>query len=291
MTTRPHFTPIIDPSRTTPDLVFPLSEAFQAVSAARRTRSNSVGAKIETRRCNALEQSLVRPTIQGMLAANGRSRLRNDEDATPIITNAKSSLSQLGTIGTPSEGGVAAGDAAVSILPANATTTVSQPRTQTTATTPWLICVLYGMINATMVIPVLMSFASIIYQHDAFQPYMPVLVRLTIFSGIVHQLCFSTFSSLPFAVGSVQDAGLIFLSSMTAFIVDYCHSQEYPDDTILATATVGLGIGTAVLGCGLILIGYCQLAQYVQMLPTCVVGGYLAYIGWYVPSHSLYLFL
>ena len=72
---------------------------------------------------------------------------------------------------------------------------------------PKWISILYGLINATIVLPVLMSFASIIYRDQAFAPYMSILVKLTTVSGIVHQFYFSTLSSLPFAVGQVQDAG------------------------------------------------------------------------------------
>lgn len=146
---------------------------------------------------------------------------------------------------------------------------------------PIWISVMYGMINATIVLPVLMSFGSIIYQNEAYQPYINQLIKLTIVSGMVHQLCFSTFSSLPFAVGQVQDAGLIFLSSMATDMVNYGRSHDYDDAALLATATVGLGICTAVLGIGLIVVGKLKLAQYVQQLPTCVIGGYLAYIGWF----------
>lgn len=144
---------------------------------------------------------------------------------------------------------------------------------------PIWICILYGMINATIVTPVLMSFASIIYRDNAFAPYMPVLVRLTMVSGIVHQLCFSTFSSLPFAVGQVQDAGLIFLSGMASYLVQVCRQQQQPsgrnhnsiteeDQAMLATVVVGLSLCTALLGLGLVVIGRLRLAQYVQMLPT-----------------------
>jgi len=113
---------------------------------------------------------------------------------------------------------------------------------------------------------------------------MPVLVRLTMVSGIVHQLCFSTFSSLPFAVGQVQDAGLIFLSGMASYLVQVCRQQpsgrnydHSPDETttiteddqaMLATVVVGLSLCTALLGLGLVAIGRLRLAQYVQMLPT-----------------------
>ena len=137
---------------------------------------------------------------------------------------------------------------------------------------PACITVLYGMINAIIVLPVLMSFGSIIYRDDAFAPYIPVLIKLTLVSGIVHQLCFSTFSSLPFAVGQVQDAGLIFLSSMASDMVQSCrlqhHDEPDSDAIMLATVTVGLALATALLGCGLVMIGYLNLGQYVQLLPT-----------------------
>jgi MFS superfamily sulfate permease-like transporter len=150
-----------------------------------------------------------------------------------------------------------------------------------------LIHILYGMINATIVIPVVMSFGAIIYQDPFFGPYAPVLIQLTMVSGVVHQLCFSTLSELPFAVGSVQDAGLIFLSGMATTMVRYCRSSSEDDTVILATVTVGLGLASLLLGCGLILLGKLQLAGYVQLLPTCVVAGYLAYIGFFCGKAGL----
>jgi hypothetical protein len=68
---------------------------------------------------------------------------------------------------------------------------------------------------------------------------------------------------------------------MASQIVQYCRLQGHDDATMLATSTIGLSLATAVLGCGLVLVGKLQLAQYVQLLPTCVVGGYLAFIGWF----------
>lgn len=152
---------------------------------------------------------------------------------------------------------------------------------------PFYISVLYGLINATIVLPVVMSFGNIIYRDDAFRDYMPVLIKLTLVSGFVHQLCFSSLSSLKFAVGSVQDAGLIFLSSMAKDMADFCHKQGYDDTTMLATVTVGLALAAATLGVGLVIIAKLKLAGYVQMLPTCVVAGYLAYIGYFVGYSGL----
>lgn len=45
-------------------------------------------------------------------------------------------------------------------------------------------------------------------------PYLPDLVRLVLLSSAVHAAAFVALSSMPFAVGQVQDAGLIFLSTM-----------------------------------------------------------------------------
>ena len=73
---------------------------------------------------------------------------------------------------------------------------------------------LYGFVNGVMVIPVMISFTSIIFRNQAFEAYMPSLIKLVLFSSMLHQVSFTIFSSLPFAVGQVQDAGLIFLSAM-----------------------------------------------------------------------------
>lgn len=66
--------------------------------------------------------------------------------------------------------------------------------------TPPLVAILYGIINTVIVLPVIMSFGSIIYHDDFFRPYLPILIKLTVVSGAVHQLSFSFFSTLPFAV-------------------------------------------------------------------------------------------
>jgi len=160
-------------------------------------------------------------------------------------------------------------------------TSVAEEQTEDEEENPLWVNIMYGLINGIIVVPVLMSFGNIIYRDDSFSPYMPALIKLTLVSGMVHQICFSLFSSLPFAVGQVQDAGLIFLSQMAATMSLYCRSRGYDDDTMMATVTVGLGLATALLGVGLFIIGKLQLAQLVQALPTPVVGGYLAFIGWF----------
>ena len=146
---------------------------------------------------------------------------------------------------------------------------------QTTTYQSPLISLLYGLVNTSIILPVLMSFGSIIYHHDFFKPYLSTLMKLTVLSGAVHQITFSTVSSLPFAVGQVQDAGLIFLSAMSRDLVNRLQSRGEENEVILATVCVGLSLGTALLGLALMLVGRFRLASYMQMLPSCVVGGYL----------------
>ncbi|GMH66632.1 hypothetical protein TrRE_jg3033 [Triparma retinervis] len=149
------------------------------------------------------------------------------------------------------------------------------------------IGILYGMINAAVVLPVMMSFGTIIYHDPVYSPYLPTLIKLTLVSSMVHQLCFSTFSSLPYSIGQVQDAGLIFLSGISSSFSGLAAGGNWEDRELLATSTIGLSLCTACLGLGLMLIGRCRLARFVQYLPTPVVGGYLAYIGFFCGQSGL----
>lgn len=68
-----------------------------------------------------------------------------------------------------------------------------------------------GIINSAVLIPTMVGFTSIIYRDEFFSDpehnYFPELLKLVFLSAAIHQVCFLAFSSLPFAVGQVQDAG------------------------------------------------------------------------------------
>ena len=91
----------------------------------------------------------------------------------------------------------------------------------------------------------------------------------------------SIFSSLPFAIGTVQDAGLIFLSAMSNIIANNILEDGGTAEEVLSTTLVILPLGTAALGIVLIIMGHFRLADAVAYLPMPVVGGYLAYIGYF----------
>jgi SulP family sulfate permease len=142
--------------------------------------------------------------------------------------------------------------------------------------------VFYGVINGILCIPISISFTSIIFRNELFAHLLPNLVKLLLFSCMIHQLSFTLFSGLPFAVGQVQDAGLIFLSAMASSIVASCGLS-----TAVPTALFVMSTYTALLGVGLILVGRLKLASVVQYLPMPVIGGYLAFIGFFCGQAGL----
>ena len=151
-----------------------------------------------------------------------------------------------------------------------------------TAYAAHLKAAMYGVINAVVCAPVMIGFAAIIFRHPAFHAdpaVYPALVKLVLFSSMVHQAAFSGFSSLPFAIGQVQDAGLIFLSKMASDLADA--TADDSQQVRMATVLVALSLSTMLLGLALMLTGRLRLAVLVQYLPLPVVGGYLAFIGLY----------
>ena len=159
-----------------------------------------------------------------------------------------------------------------------------------TAYTAHLKAAMYGVINAVVCAPVMIGFAAIIFRHPAFHTdpaVYPALVKLVLFSSMVHQAAFSGFSSLPFAIGQVQDAGLIFLSKMASDLADA--TADDSQQVRMATVLVALSLSTTLLGLALMLTGRLRLAVLVQYLPLPVVGGYLAFIGLYCLEAGLAL--
>ncbi|CCI46630.1 unnamed protein product [Albugo candida] len=144
---------------------------------------------------------------------------------------------------------------------------------------------LYGVMNTVILVPLMISFAQIIFRDSAFRPYMSELIKLVMTSAAIHQFCFTLKSSLSFAVGQVQDAGLIFLSAMATSIVNGLEKSsgigKVEPQRLLATTLLTLAASTALLGIALIITGKLKLASFVQYLPMPVVGGYLAFIGFY----------
>jgi SulP family sulfate permease len=153
----------------------------------------------------------------------------------------------------------------------------------------YLSCVIYALVNVIISAPGLYGYAAVIFNHSIFSNHMNALSKLVIFSSLVHQFGFFLFSSLPFAIGTVQDAGLIFLSSMANTIANQMLNDGHTEQEIVSTTLVLLSVGTAALGVILVLMGHFRLADAVSYLPMPVVGGYLAFIGFFCIQAGLAL--
>ncbi len=138
---------------------------------------------------------------------------------------------------------------------------------------------IYGLVNVVLAIPVMYGYTTIIFSPAVYAPYMQVLAKLLLLSSALHQLTMSCFSGFPFAIGQVQDAGLIFLHKMTYHVAVRLEAAGEPPEVILATALLTTALSTLSLGFMMILIGKLKLARFVSFLPVPVVGGYLAFIG------------
>ncbi|KAG1689057.1 hypothetical protein DVH05_002825 [Phytophthora capsici] len=141
--------------------------------------------------------------------------------------------------------------------------------------------VLAGIVVAIVLCPVMTGFATMIFSHPEFSSSLPMLTKLVFASSMVHQIVITSLSPLPFAIGQVQDTGMIFLASMASSIVTEL-GPSVPLEERIATVLVHLSISTMFVGVGLILTGKARLASLVQYLPTPVIGGYLAYVGFFM---------
>ncbi|KAG3095240.1 hypothetical protein PI125_g16313 [Phytophthora idaei] len=141
--------------------------------------------------------------------------------------------------------------------------------------------VLAGVVVSIVLCPVMIGFATMIFSHPDFSETLPMLTKLVFASSTMHQLVITSLSPLPFAIGQVQDTGMIFLASMASSIMTELGSTV-PLVERIATVLVHLSISTMLVGVGLILTGKAKLASLVQYLPTPVIGGYLAYVGFFM---------
>ena len=76
---------------------------------------------------------------------------------------------------------------------------------------------LYGVINFIVMVPTLVSYAGIVLRAPLYKQYpylMPRFISLMYLSSACQQIVFSLLSPLTFAIGQVQDVGLILISAI-----------------------------------------------------------------------------
>jgi SulP family sulfate permease len=62
----------------------------------------------------------------------------------------------------------------------------------------FMVALLFGALNAIIIVPVMVAYTNIIFRDQFFRPYLPGLVKLVFFSSIMHQVAFTSLSTLKF---------------------------------------------------------------------------------------------
>jgi len=139
----------------------------------------------------------------------------------------------------------------------------------------------YGLINAVVGIPTMVSFAAIVFQHPTYRPLLGQLARFSFLAAATHQLCFAAMSTLPFAVGQPQDTGLIVLSAIATSVAEYGLAHGLDARVVVATTLTTLALSTLLVGFLTLGVARLKLAGLVQYVPLPVVGGYLSFVGYF----------
>jgi hypothetical protein len=121
----------------------------------------------------------------------------------------------------------------------------------------------YGTINAIAAIPALVAFAAIVFREPVYAPYLDRLCKMFFLSSALHQGVFCLLSSLPYAVGQVQDVGLIFLSAMATSVAGLVKEAGGDADTALATSLWTMTISTLLVGLGTLFVGESEAVEAV----------------------------
>ncbi|KFM27903.1 Uncharacterized protein C24H6.11c [Auxenochlorella protothecoides] len=157
------------------------------------------------------------------------------------------------------------------------------------APTPASKAIVFGLVNAVAAVPSLIAYAAIVFKDPIYTPYLDLLCKFFFVSSAVHQLVFVCLSALPFAIGQVQDVGLIFMSAMATSIAGLATAQGQGADVALGTSLLTMTISTTVVGIATLLVARYKLAELVQYLPLPVIGGYLGFVGYFCIASGLAL--
>lgn len=141
--------------------------------------------------------------------------------------------------------------------------------------------VVFGLINATAGIPALVAYAAIVFRDPVYEQSLDLLCKFFFLSSAIHQAVFCLCSALPFAMGQVQDVGIIFLSAMATSIAGLTADAGRDAETALGTALLTMTVSTFLVGLATLFVARRHLAQLVKYIPLPVMGGYLAFVGYF----------
>lgn len=125
------------------------------------------------------------------------------------------------------------------------------------------------------------SLAALVFSGDL-ALHRPAGIGLAIFGGAVVMLVIAAFSSVPFAVGSIQDTTAAILALVATRV-----AADVPGDQAFLTIVLAVAVTTVAAGLFFFALGTLRLGDLVRYVPYPVIGGFLAGTGWLIAKGAV----
>jgi SulP family sulfate permease len=142
--------------------------------------------------------------------------------------------------------------------------------------------VIFGLVLGALEIVLAISLAALIF-GGRLSAHLEAGIGLGLLSAVVVTVVVAFRSSLPTAVGSVQDSTAAVLAVIASGIAAEVAAEE---DRFL-TVVIAIGLTTVATGAFLFALGSLRLGNLIRFMPYPVVGGFLAGTGWLLAKGSI----
>ena len=143
--------------------------------------------------------------------------------------------------------------------------------------------VTFGVILGALEIVLAISLAALIF-GGRLSAHLEAGIGLALLSAVVVAVVVAFRSSLPGAVGSVQDSTAAVLALIATGIAARVPAAE--EESFL-TVVIAIGLTTVATGAFLFALGLLRLGNLIRFVPYPVVGGFLAGTGWLLAKGSI----
>ena len=146
-----------------------------------------------------------------------------------------------------------------------------------------------GFVGGVIVLPLVISFALLIFAGEDLAPFVSRGIGMILFGGLIMQLIIALTSSVPGMMGGPQDSPAAILSLAAVSIA--AHMKDASAETKFITIVMTIILTSVVSGLFFVLIGGFQLSRLVRFIPYPVVGGFVAGTGLLLTQGALGILL
>ena len=148
----------------------------------------------------------------------------------------------------------------------------------------WLSISSIGLVGGAILLPIIISFALLIYSGDL-APFAARGIGMLLFGSLIMQLIVASTSAIPGVIGAPQDGPAAILG-LIAVAISVQLNGASPDIKFI-TVGVAVILTSVVTGLCFVLIGSLKLSRFVRFIPYPVVGGFVAGTGLLLVRGSL----